>query len=77
MINGLGFRTSHVNPVAMLFNDAGSSVYLLISLVGVDTNSGALYQYAINNSGVLMPYVPSSLDVASGAVAESTYGSNL
>ena len=68
---------SHVNPVAMLLNDTGSSGYVLNNFMGIDTNSGAVYQYAIDNSGALTPYVPSSLDVASGSVAESTYGSTL
>jgi hypothetical protein len=68
---------SHVNPVAMLLNDTGSSAYLLSNFIGIDTNTGAVYQYAIDDSGALMPYVPSPLDVASGSVAESTYASNL
>jgi 6-phosphogluconolactonase (cycloisomerase 2 family) len=68
---------SHVNPVAMLMDGSGSSAYLLANYMGVDTNAGAVFQYAIDSSGALAPYSPASLPVSSGAVAESVYGANL
>src|SRR5581483_6332254 len=68
---------AHVLPVAMLFDNSGSSAYLLANLMGVDTNTGAIYQYSIDNSGGLVPYNPPSLSVASGAVAEGAFGTNL
>ncbi|TLZ54182.1 MAG: lactonase family protein [Gammaproteobacteria bacterium] len=64
----------HVNPVTMVQDDSGSSAYLLVNFMGVDTNTGSVYQYAIDNTGTLVPEEPVSLIVASGAVTESTYG---
>jgi 6-phosphogluconolactonase (cycloisomerase 2 family) len=75
---GVATPTSgHVNPVASVTDGSGSSVYLLANAMGVDTNAGAVYQYAVDNTGALMADTPASLSVASGAVAESTYGPNL
>ena len=68
---------SHINPVAMVISGSGSSAYLLANLMGTDTNSGLVYQYTIDSTGGLAPETPNSLSVTSGAVAESTYGSNL
>ena len=45
--------------------------------MGVDTNAGAVYQYAVGSAGALTADMPTSLPVASGAVAETTYGNNL
>jgi 6-phosphogluconolactonase (cycloisomerase 2 family) len=67
----------HVIPIAMVVDTSGSSAYLLTNLMGVDTNIGAVYGYAINNAGDLVPDTPASIGVASGAVAETTYGPNL
>lgn len=68
---------SHVNPVAMVTDGTGSNAYLLANLMGVDTNNGAVYQYAIADTGALVPDTPASLGVASGAVALGTDGHNL
>jgi hypothetical protein len=68
---------SHVEPVEMVTDGSGSSAYLLGNAMGVDTNSGAVYQYAVDSTGALIADMPASLPVASGAVAESTYGNNL
>jgi len=68
---------THVNPVEMVTDSSGSSVYLLANAMGVDTNAGAVYQYTIDSMGALVADTPASLTVASGAVAESTNGSNL
>jgi 6-phosphogluconolactonase (cycloisomerase 2 family) len=65
---------SHVNPVAMVTDESGSSGYLLTNLMGVDTNAGAVYQYEIDSAGSLTPDSPISVRVTSGAVSESTYG---
>ena len=78
MPTGVATLTSaHVNPVEMVTDGSGSSVYLLANAMGVDTNAGAVYQYAIDSTGALVANTPASVSVASGAVAESTYGSNL
>jgi len=66
---------AHVNPVEMLTD--GSGAYLLANAMGVDTNAGAVYQYAVESTGALAADTPASLSVASGSVAVSTYGSNL
>jgi hypothetical protein len=66
---------AHVNPVEML--TVGSGAYLLANAMGVDTNAGAVYQYAVDSTGALSADVPPSLSVASGSVAENIYGSNL
>jgi 6-phosphogluconolactonase len=66
---------ANVNPVEMVTD--GSGAYLLANAMGVDTNAGAVYQYAIESTGALAADTPASLSVASGSVAESTYGSNL
>jgi 6-phosphogluconolactonase (cycloisomerase 2 family) len=68
---------SHINPVAMVTSGSPSSAYLLVNSMGTDTNSGLVYQYTIDSTGGLVPETPNSLSVTSGAVAESTYGSNL
>ena len=67
----------YVNPIALLVNDSTSSAYLLTNYMGVDTNTGAVYQYAVDISGTLVPETPASLNVASGAVAESLDANNL
>jgi 6-phosphogluconolactonase (cycloisomerase 2 family) len=67
----------HVIPVGMVIDASGSSAYLLTNLMGVDTNIGAVYGYAINSAGDLVPDTPPSVGVASGAVAEAAYGPNL
>jgi hypothetical protein len=61
----------------MVVDTSGSSAYLLTNLMGVDTNMGAVYGYAINNAGDLVPDTPASVGVESAAVAETTYGPNL
>jgi len=66
---------ANVNPVEMVTD--GSGAYLLANAMGVDANAGAVYQYAIESTGALAADTPASLSVASGSVAESTYGSNL
>ena len=63
----------HVNPVAMLTNGSGSTAYLLTNLMGVDTNTGAVYQYAIGTTGELVPDAPPSVMVKSGSVAEGIH----
>jgi 6-phosphogluconolactonase len=68
---------SHVIPEAMVIDGSASSAYLLVNVMGVDTNSGSVYQYTIDSTGALVPGTPNSLSVTSGAVAESVYGSNL
>jgi len=68
---------AHVIPVDMVTDGSGSNVYLLTNAMGVDTNAGMLYQYAIDSTAGLVADTPASLTVASGAVAESTNGSNL
>ncbi len=67
---------SRVNPVAMVIDSSGSSAYLLTNLIGVDTNQGVVYQYAIDSTGALL-LAPTSVNTASGAVAASTDGRNL
>lgn len=66
---------SHIIPVGMVVNAAGSSAYLLANLMGVDTNSGTLYPYAIDASGALVPQ--GQLETGSAAVAEALNGSDL
>jgi DNA-binding beta-propeller fold protein YncE len=66
---------SHIVPVNMVMNASGSSAYLLTNFMGVDTNSGKLYPYAIDTSGALVPQ--GELDTGSAAVAEALHGSNL
>ncbi len=68
---------SHVNPVTIVADGAGSGAYLLTNLMGVDTNQGAVYQYSVGGTGALTPGSPASFDLASGAIAESTGDGNL
>lgn len=67
----------NVNPVAMLTDDSGSYAYLLTNLMGVDTNTGAVYQYTVGGTGQLLADSPPSLRLASGSVADGTFGSQL
>ena len=66
---------AHVNPVEMVTDESGA--YLLANAMGVDTNAGTVYQYAVGGTGALTADMPASVPVASGAVAESAYGTNL
>jgi len=68
---------SRVNPIAMLTDGTVPSAYLLTNLMGVDTNEGAVYQYALDGTDALTAQSPASLPVTSGAVAEDLWGSNL
>jgi hypothetical protein len=61
----------------MVTDGTGSSAYLLTNFMGVDTNQGAVYQYTIDSTGALKPGTPASLNINTGAVAESTDGRNL
>jgi 6-phosphogluconolactonase len=66
--------TGHVIPISLEIDTSGSSAYLLANLMGVDTNAGAVYQFAINSTGGLQPDSPASVNVTSGAVAASVLG---
>jgi 6-phosphogluconolactonase (cycloisomerase 2 family) len=68
---------SHVIPISLVTDASGSTAYLLTNLMGIDTNTGAVYQYAISSTGGLAPDSPASLGVASGSVAQGTLGSKL
>jgi hypothetical protein len=71
----------HVIPLALLTPGSGpspNSGYLLANLMGVDTNAGFIYQYAIDvTTGSLHAYAPASLAISSGAVAEGMSGLSL
>ena len=67
----------HANPVAMVTDGSGVSAYVLVNVMGVDTNAGTVLQYSIDNTGALGADTPSSLGISAGAVAEATYGPNL
>lgn len=67
----------HVIPLALVTEGPGPSpytAYLLANFMGVDTNAGSVYQYAIDATGGLIPDTPSSVAVTSGAVAEGAFG---
>jgi 6-phosphogluconolactonase (cycloisomerase 2 family) len=66
---------SHIVPVDLTLAGSGSSAYLLTNLMGVDTNSGKLYPFTIDNSGALVPQ--GEIDTGSAAVAQALNGSNL
>ena len=67
----------HVVPISLLTDTAESGAYLLTNLMGVDTNAGAVYQFAINSTGVLVPDSPASLNVSSGSLTQGILGPNL
>jgi Bacterial Ig-like domain (group 2) len=64
-------------PVAMVTSGAGSNAYLLTNPRGPATGEGLVFQYTIDSGGGLALDTPNSLSLASRAVAETTYGSNL
>lgn len=66
----------HVIPLELETDTSGSSAYLLANLMGVDTDAGSVYQFAIG-TGVLQPDSPSSVNVTGGAVAASVFGPSL
>lgn len=74
VVTGVG---SHIDPMEMATDASGANAYVLTNAMAVDTNAGAVYQYAVGSTGALTADMPASLPVASGAVAESTYGNNL
>ena len=66
---------THVDPLQLIIS--GSSAYLLTSLMGVDTDTGAVYQYALGSTGILTADTPASLSGSLGPVSASAYGANL
>jgi 6-phosphogluconolactonase (cycloisomerase 2 family) len=77
---------NHVFPLAMVTNTAVSSAYVLADEAGIDTGSGAIYQYTLGSLGELTPHSPASLAIPPSAllpeslsppVAESVLGSFL
>jgi len=68
---------SHVIPISLNTDTSESSAYLLTNLMGVDTNAGMVYQYTFNSTGALVPATPPSVNVSSGAVAQSVVGQRL
>jgi 6-phosphogluconolactonase (cycloisomerase 2 family) len=67
---------SHVGPVALVTNGA-SSAYVLTDFMGVDFNSGAVYQYTIDGAGALAADTPPSLNTSFGPVTLSADQGNL
>jgi DNA-binding beta-propeller fold protein YncE len=67
----------HVIPIELETDTSGSSAYLLANLMGVDTDAGSLYQFAIGSTGTLQPDSPPSVNVTGGAVAASVFGPSL
>lgn len=67
----------HVIPITLVTNPSGTAAYVLTNLMGIDTNEGAVYQYAINSTGGLVADSAPSLGVASGSVAEGALGPDL
>ena len=65
---------SHVIPIELETDTSGSSAYLLANQMGVDTNVGNVYQFAIGSTGSLQPDSPPSLNITSGAVAANVFG---
>lgn len=43
----------HYNAVGMVTDQSGANAYVLTNLMGVDTNSGALWQFSVGDSGAL------------------------
>jgi len=68
---------AHVAPIGLLIDPSGSAAYLLANFMGVDTNTGAIYEYAVDASGALVPDTPPSVGVQSGSVAEAIVGAQL
>ena len=66
----------HVIPLELETDTSGSSAYLLANLMGVDTDAGSVFQFAIG-TGVLKPDSPPSVNVTGGAVAASVFGPSL
>jgi hypothetical protein len=70
------FLGGHVNPVALVFGGMGA--YVLTNFMGVDTNAGSIYGYALESGGFLgTDTLIAAMPLSSGAVAESFYGSGL
>jgi len=67
----------HAFPLALISNAAGSSAYLLVDSMGVDTNSDAIYRYSIDTTGSLIGGTLTSLPVSPGSIVARTYGANL
>jgi 6-phosphogluconolactonase (cycloisomerase 2 family) len=67
----------HVIPISLVTDTSASGAYLLTNFMGVDTNVGAVYQYALNSAGALSPATPPSLNVSSGAVTQNVLATNL
>jgi hypothetical protein len=68
---------THVIPMTLVTSLFGPSAYLLTNFMGVDTETAAVQQYAIN-AGDLRPDSPLSPQISPGvAIAEAINGSDL
>jgi len=67
----------HENPVAIVFDSLAANAYMLVNLMGVDTDIGRMQPYAIGAEGVLTSHSSGALPITGTAVAESALGSDL
>ncbi|MGA2396750.1 MAG: hypothetical protein ABSG30_01635 [Steroidobacteraceae bacterium] len=63
---------SHYDAVNIVLNQSGAKVYayVLSNAVGVDTNTGALWQYGVESSGELAAANPPMLNIGPVALAQ-------
>lgn len=78
MASGVTTLTAgHVIPMALVTDTSASSAYLLADLMGVDTSTEAIYQYAIDDAGALVPGASLPFNVTVRPVSELVAGQNL
>jgi 6-phosphogluconolactonase (cycloisomerase 2 family) len=61
---------SHYDAVNMVINQNGTNAYVLSNAMGVDSNTGALWQFGVDRTGELSAASPPMLNIGSVAVAQ-------
>lgn len=62
---------SHYGAVSVITDSSGAHAYLLTNLLGVDTLSGALWQFSLGTDGTPNAATPAELSVGSPALAQT------
>ncbi len=67
----------HYDSVSMLLDQTGENAYVLSNLMGVDTDSGALWQFGVSSNGALTPAASPALSLGPSALAQSLIDATL
>jgi hypothetical protein len=68
---GVGTTGGHYEAVGMVTDPSGANAYVLTNLMGVDTDSGALWQFSVGNTGALIAANQPMLSIGPTALAQT------